>query len=338
MELLGIKFAPLFVPLERRLQTLAALMWIVILPFGGLMSWLLLVYLVLYTRLRYIALAYAAWCAYDWEVCRRGGRRLQWARRWLWWRYFRDFFPLRLERIEPLDPNRNYLFCAFPHGVLSAGVFGCFSTDYMGWDKLFPGITVYPLTLEQHFKVPFFRELCLSLGGCSASAESIGYLMDKPGGGNAAVLIVGGASEALKCKPRTYRVILKRRRGFIRLALKHGCPLVPVISFGETDLYDQLEGTRLLKFQHFCRKITGMAPVLPIGRGLFQYSFGIVPRRNPVTTVVGSPIEVKKVEDPTQEQITELHNKFSEELVNFFEKYKHKYISDADNVHLEIEE
>ena len=65
-------------------------------------------------------------------------------------------------------------------------------------------------------------------------------------------------------------------------------PLVPVFSFGETDLYDQVhnpEGSLLRRMQELCRKLTGIAPVLPLGRGLFQYSFGIIPMRKSVYTV-----------------------------------------------------
>ena len=64
--------------------------------------------------------------------------------------------------------------------------------------------------------------------------------------------------------------------------------MVPVISFGETDLYDQVnnpEGSLVRKFQDKWQKITGIAPVLAIGRGMFQYTFGIVPHRKPVTVV-----------------------------------------------------
>jgi hypothetical protein len=65
-------------------------------------------------------------------------------------------------------------------------------------------------------------------------------------------------------------------------------PLVPVISFGETDVYDQVqnpEGSCLRRAQEFCRRVTGIAPVALLGRGLFQYSFGVVPQRRPVTTL-----------------------------------------------------
>jgi hypothetical protein len=70
--------------------------------------------------------------------------------------------------------------------------------------------------------------------------------------------------------------------------MSHRTPLVPVISFGEPDVYDQVqnpEGSWLRRAQEFCRRVTGIAPVALLGRGLFQYSFGVVPQRRPVTTL-----------------------------------------------------
>lgn len=40
--------------------------------------------------------------------------------------------------------------------------------------------------------------------------------------GNVSVLIVGGVAEALKSVPGTYRLVLKNRKGFVKLALKAG--------------------------------------------------------------------------------------------------------------------
>ena len=51
---------------------------------------------------------------------------------------------------------------------------------------------------------------------------------------------------------------------------------------------------------------------------------------------VGSPMELPKIEEPTREQVEEYHEKFVKHLVNFFENEKHKYIKNADSVHLEF--
>ncbi|XP_046625663.1 2-acylglycerol O-acyltransferase 1-like isoform X2 [Neodiprion virginianus] len=345
MELLGVKFAPLNTPLERRLQTLAAAAWIMMLVFGGFTSCVITALLLIYTSVvRYFFLVYLAWVFFiDRETCERGGRSdswILWMRNHAWWHYFCAYFPIKLVKTADLDPSKNYLLCTFPHGVLCTGAFGAFATDVLGFHKLYPGLRVRMLTLGQHFNMPLFREFVYSFGACSASARSIEHLVSVPGGGRATVLAVGGASESLKCKPGTYRVILKRRKGFVRIALKHGAPLVPVFSFGETDLYSQVdnpEGSLLRYLQEMLRKFTGIAPVLPIGRGLFQYSFGIVPRRRPVTVVVGAALNVPKISEPTREQIDEYQKKFIEKLVELFETHKHHYLPNPENTHLIID-
>ena len=57
----------------------------------------------------------------------------------------------------------------------------------------------------------------------------------------ASVLVPGGALEALNLNTdeTQIRLILNRRKGFVKLALKHGVDLVPTFSFGENFIYDQ---------------------------------------------------------------------------------------------------
>lgn len=291
MEIFGIEFAPLNIPLKRRMQTLAAASWFVTMIAGGFVGFLFAMYLVLFTPWRWITLAYLLWIwTVDKNISKKGGRRSKWVRDWTWWKYLKYYFPLNLERVPwvELDPKRNYLFCCFPHGMLSTGPFSAFGTTVGGFNDLFPFHTPYAFTLRQHFIMPFFRDLILGLGGCDVSAESINYILGEPSGGNVAILMVGGAAEAFNCRPGKYRLIVKNRKGFIRLAMKNGSPLVPVISFGETDLYSQVanpEGSLLRNVQEYLKKWIGLAPAIPMGRGFFQYNYGIVPNRRPVTTL-----------------------------------------------------
>lgn len=63
---------------------------------------------------------------------------------------------------------------------------------------------------------------------------------------------------------------------------------MPSFSFGENEVYDQVDnprGSKLRNFQDYLQKLIGLAPVLIKGRGIFQYSFGIIPYRRPITTV-----------------------------------------------------
>lgn len=347
MEILGVKFAPLNVPMKRRIETLSVALWIILLGFGNFIAYILTAYLLFCTgNLRYFLLLYFAWMYYDRDTCNRGGRAeryVKWFKQCAWMRHVCDYFPIKLVKTTDLDPEKSYLFCSFPHGILSVGIFGAFGSSHLGVEDLFPGLQIRVIILEHHFKVPFFREYAYLNNVGSSKEESIRYLLsnkpESPYTGRATVLIVGGASESLECKPGTYRILVKRRKGFVRLALKHGTPLVPIFSFGETDIYDQVygkEGSLFRRTQDYIRKKIGLAPVVLLGRGFFQYTFGIIPQRKPITVVVGSPIEVPKIEEPTTEQINEYHEKFIEQLCDLFEKNKHKYIENADSVFLEI--
>ena len=60
--------------------------------------------------------------------------------------------------------------------------------------------------------------------------------------GTAAVLVVGGAREVLNQPDPSQgngeiRLILKERKGFVKLAMQHGADLVPTFSFGETSVF-----------------------------------------------------------------------------------------------------
>jgi len=64
--------------------------------------------------------------------------------------------------------------------------------------------------------------VCEIVGFCSCSKESIEYLLTQNGCGNAVVLIVGGANEALDARPGSFTLTLKQRKGFVRIAMQHG--------------------------------------------------------------------------------------------------------------------
>ncbi len=56
------------------------------------------------------------------------------------------------------------------------------------------------------------------------------------GPGNAITIVVGGAAESLSAHPGTADLTLKKRFGFIKIAIREGADLVPVFSFGENDV------------------------------------------------------------------------------------------------------
>lgn len=326
-----VDFAPLNVPWERRMQTFAVLFWLLTFFFMGVIAIGILAYIFFYTKYYYLTALYLAWLWYDRDISEKGGRRVQWVRKWKLWKHYCNYFPIKLKKLANLDPSKNYLFACHPHGILCSGAFGNFATEGTNFSEMFPGITPHLLTLNGHYSLPGYRDFLLCSGSVAASKESLRYILTHPDGGHAAAVIVGGASESFFCQPGTYKIILKKRKGFIKIAMQTGSPIVPVFSFGETDVYSQIsnpEGSILRSIQERLRHVIGLAPVLFIGRGIFQYSFGLLPFRKPIYTVVGEPISVEKNPDPTQEEVDKVHNEYIQALIRLFETQKSKYLSD----------
>ena len=60
------------------------------------------------------------------------------------------------------------------------------------------------------------------LGLVSSEKSSASYIVSRPGGGHVAVVAVGGAPESLDSRPGALTLQMLSRKGFIKLALKHG--------------------------------------------------------------------------------------------------------------------
>lgn len=250
------------------LQTIAAAFIFNVLVLGFLLNVYFSIFLIFFTSYWWLMLLYIAWILLvDYEACEKGGRRIDNFLGFLWV-YTKDYFPVRLVTVgkTELDPKRNYLFCCFPHGYVSVGGVLAFMANALGFRNIFvhhkPAVAMLKIT----FFIPFQRELFLWLGCVSVSAKSINYLLGRKGGGNALVLVPGGAEEVFFCKKYQYKVVLKNRKGFIKLALKNGSPLVPVISFGENETYDFLETNFINMVVKYLKRVTGVAFVIPQGR------------------------------------------------------------------------
>lgn len=339
MKILGIEFAPLWIPRDRRLQTIGALHYTYAFLFFGFGMLFLFMYLLIFTNYYFIPLCYLAWYFYDRPVSSRGGRRSNWVRSWTLFKWSAAYFPLKLIKTHDLHPSKNYILACHPHGVMCQSHFVNFASEGTGFGELFPGIKSYLSVLSGQFMFPIFREYFLLSGSVEVSRESIEWILTKEGTGNAVAIMIGGAVEALEAHPGSLKLKINARKGFCRMALKHGASLVPVYAFGENELFEQIpnpQGSLVRRFQNFLTHVLGFSPALFHGRGIFNYSFGLLPFRKPVNTVVGAPIDVEQVENPTQEQIDELHRNYCTALNDLFETHKLKY-GCKESDHLEFQ-
>ncbi|KAJ3274355.1 diacylglycerol O-acyltransferase 1 [Borealophlyctis nickersoniae] len=212
-------------------------------------------------------------------------------------------------------------------GIIALGAWINFITEAGGFSTLFPGIKLRVLTLRPNFNLPIYRDLLVFLGLSSVSRSCCDTILSK-GPGNSILIVIGGAKEALGAHPYTNDIILKKRMGFVKMALEHGASLVPVFSFGENDIWNQIPnppGSLVRSFQLLFHKYLTFSPPFFFGRGVFNYSFGVLPFRRPIVSVVGEPIHCPKTPDPPAELIAEYHQKYVDGLMKVYEENKEKY-------------
>ena len=321
------------VPLQRRLQTATVLFHS--LSIGILLS--LFFFLCTIPILWPILIPYLVYCLLN-SAGSNGklAHRSERLRRSSFWSLFASYFPVRLHRSEPLSATRKYIFGYHPHGIIAHGAFAAFATEALGFAQLFPGITNTLLTLDSNFRIPLYRDYALRLGLGSVSRESCINLLTRggingEGMGRGITIVVGGAREALDAKPGTLRLILNNRKGFIKLAIRTGADLVPVLGFGENDLYDQVDSVshpRVHKWQLWVKKVLGFTTPLFYGRGIFNYNIGLMPYRRPVNVVVGKAIRVEQQNAPSEAYLDEVHEKYVKELKRIWREHKQGFTPD----------
>jgi hypothetical protein len=286
------------------------------------------------------------------------------------WRHFANYFPVTLHKTQDLDPcferlstdvhplykkpvwkrllffwyyilvyrymplaeskatGKRYIFGYHPHGIIGMGAFGSIVSEGAKWSQMFPGIPVRLLTLSNNFVVPFYREYLLSLGLASVSKFSCKNLLRS---NQPICIVIGGAQESLYARPGVMDLVLLKRYGFVKLALETGnTSLVPIVAFGENDIYQQATNDHdslVFRFQQLIKKLLGFTVPFFHARGVFNYDVGLIPYRRPINVVVGREIPIPHIESPSKEEIRKYHNLYVDELRRVFEENKAKYFT-----------
>ena len=323
-------FAPLRLPLRRRLQTAAVLYHTISIAF-----WLAVFLFVCSAPLLWpVLFVYTVWMWLDPAPENGHPRRIEAIRRLKMWHWYNEYFPLRLHKTHDIDPGRRYIFGYHPHGIISLGAMGAIASPAAGWEDLFPGIHVTLLTLASNFTIPFYRDWAMAVGLASVSRRSCQNLLRR-GKGRAIAIVVGGAQESLLSRPNHNALVLKKRLGMFKIALREGADVVPIYAFGENDCYRQVDntpGTWLYTFQQVFKKVAGFTLPMFHARGVLNYDFGLMPYRTDINVVVGKPIRVeRKIADPTEEEALALQKAYIQELQRIWDDFKDDFAPNRES-------
>lgn len=208
-------------------------------------------------------------------------------------------------------PQRQVLACWHPHGLyVLSGIF--FSTGLRNRNASMYGWVIAGASAV--FQVPIFREFALYMNARAADKPVIDAALEV---GKSVLLCPGGIHEQLESDPCQERVFFPPNLGFVRQALKHGVPLLPIYNFGENQLYDVPSWSRTLS--KFLKKQLSIG--FPVGIGRWGLPF--VPKKQELSIRVGNLVEVgAAVADPAEERVVEVFRLYCAELQRLFQANK----------------
>ena len=205
------------------------------------------------------------------------------------------------------NTRQHFIMAGAPHGVVPLGdILGCLTC---------PLGPINGLGAPAALRAPLWGKLLRQMGLVSCEKESAIRFMNE-GQGRSIGVMPGGIAEIFLTNDDTEGAFLLKRKGFCKLAIQAGRPLVPCYTFGNTQVFHCLTGS-------FLRRLSA---ILRISVTLFWGRWGLpVPFRKPILLCCGAPIDVVQCDNPTQKQIDALHTTFLEAMQELFDAHKGMY-------------
>eukprot|EP00877_Chromochloris_zofingiensis_P004273 jgi/Chrzof1/13847/Cz08g14220.t1_DGAT2A[v5.2] len=142
---------------------------------------------------------------------------------------WRRYFQFSIAFDCPIDLKGKYIFAEFPHGVFPLSQHLAITLT----DKVWPGMDIYSIAASSIFRVPMWRHVMSWIGARPATARNFKKLLKRGSVG----LVPGGIAEMYILEEHAETVKIKDRKGFVRIAVEKGVPIVPVYHFGNSQLF-----------------------------------------------------------------------------------------------------
>jgi len=218
----------------------------------------------------------------------------------------RATFPIHI--LHPIPERSIQIWHPHGSGATTIGVHNVFRvTD----DKLMKTKTVihYIFTL-----LPIVRDMVRYMNCISSDYTSIVNALKT----DSITLGLGGADEMGRVKHKHLELVIKKRKGIFKIALETGTPLVPVLTYGENEIFPLIESDFLNWLNDSLYSIIRGRIYLPSLQSIRNWANLLVRPLEPVHTYTGRPIYVKKIEKPTDKHIRTLRNIYIKRIHELF--------------------
>jgi hypothetical protein len=126
--------------------------------------------------------------------------------------------------LHSLDPSGQYIYSCHPHGLIAAAPYIHYGLRQNIATVTTPIIADFPLLMKY---------LSPKIGIISSNKSTI---KEHLGAGKSLAVVLGGAREAISTRPREMRLCADRI-GIFKMAIEMQIPIVPVLTYGENEMF-----------------------------------------------------------------------------------------------------
>lgn len=144
--------------------------------------------------------------------------------------------------------------------------------------------------------IPVVGMLMRLWGMQSVNAKNMERIMKK----NKSIgLVPGGYEEATITSHKVFRLYLKDRKGFVKLALKYGYSLVPIVVMNEHKMFKTTDFGLQTRIWLNKYKIPS---ALSLGKFIFFADYDL-----DIYNIIGKPIKLPEIKKPSNEDVDKWH-------------------------------
>ncbi len=206
-----------------------------------------------------------------------------------------------------LLPKRNALYICHPHGLFGYSWLLHFCYGIGEWPQEVPKpvLAIHSIL----FRIPFVRDVLEQCNCIEAKETTIQECLGK---GKSVAIVTGGIEEMVYNGNKQVKLVLKKRKGYARIAKQCGAPIVPLFTRGENELFPTETFWLWSKLRHLVRKWTGLEVPLPSWTSMKRWIQILhKPLETPIETyVVGIVDTQKQNEDAIRAECIAIYKQF----------------------------
>ena len=231
----------------------------------------------------------------------------------------RSSFPIYYS--NKFKSGNEYIYSFHPHGLFTISHYLHVGTNFTDWkDKNIKGTALHIL-----WWLPFGKELAETFRFVQSNYEDMKLVLTQH---KSLSVTLGGVKEMPLSQDNKIILNIAKRRGIFKMALETGTPLVPVIVYGENEIYKIYPSTILKFINNFLLKYNLFLPIPTLTSCLKWLNLFTKPLDEKVKTYVGEPIFVTKKDNPSSYDIDNLREEY---FVGLRKLYKNTKPTSYDN-------